>query len=69
MKWQGILQILPKWPIVLLVEELTVAIHLQVYGGTSVTAVDHLCLGIPKGECFGLLGINGKERISKATVF
>lgn len=36
-------------------------IYLQVYGGTNVTAVDHLCLGIPKGECFGLLGINGKE--------
>ena len=32
----------------------------QVYGGTNVTAVDHLCLGIPRGECFGLLGINGE---------
>ena len=42
------------------VETLTL-IYLQVYGGTNVTAVDHLCLGIPKGECFGLLGINGKE--------
>ena len=33
------------------------------YGGTSVTAVDHLCLGIPRGECFGLLGINGKRNV------
>ena len=32
----------------------------QVYRGAQVTAVDHLCLGIPRGECFGLLGINGK---------
>ena len=30
------------------------------YRGALVTAVDHLCLGIPRGECFGLLGINGK---------
>lgn len=44
------------------VETLTL-IYLQVYGGTNVTAVDHLCLGIPKGECFGLLGINGNELI------
>lgn len=36
---------------------------IQVYGGTSVTAVDHLCLGIPRGECFGLLGINGKRNL------
>lgn len=44
------------------VETLTL-IYLQVYGGTNVTAVDHLCLGIPKGECFGLLGINGNELV------
>jgi len=31
-----------------------------VYRGAHVTAVDHLCLGIPRGECFGLLGINGE---------
>ena len=37
------------------------------YGGTNVTAVDHLCLGIPKGECFGLLGINGKEMVVKTS--
>jgi len=23
-------------------------------------AVDHLCFEVPKGECFGLLGVNGK---------
>ncbi|KAJ7352721.1 hypothetical protein OS493_034326 [Desmophyllum pertusum] len=38
----------------------------KVYGGTRVTAVDHLCLGIPRGECFGLLGINGA---GKTTTF
>jgi len=41
---------------------------LQVYGRgrTSLTAVDNLCIGIPKGECFGLLGINGA---GKTTTF
>ncbi|KAJ7376779.1 hypothetical protein OS493_032513 [Desmophyllum pertusum] len=38
----------------------------KVYRGTQVTAVDHLCLGIPRGECFGLLGINGA---GKTTTF
>ncbi|KAM7436905.1 hypothetical protein ABFA07_013407 [Porites harrisoni] len=38
----------------------------KVYRGTHVTAVDHLCLGIPRGECFGLLGINGA---GKTTTF
>jgi len=28
-------------------------------GLQKVKAVDNLCVGIPKGECFGLLGING----------
>lgn len=37
------------------------------YGGTRVTAVDHLCLGIPRGECFGLLGINGKMQLHFCT--
>lgn len=31
----------------------------KVYRGANITAVDRLCLGIPRGECFGLLGING----------
>ena len=26
-------------------------------------AVDHLSLGIPAGECFGLLGINGAGKL------
>ncbi|XP_074643630.1 phospholipid-transporting ATPase ABCA1-like [Tubulanus polymorphus] len=30
------------------------------------TAVDRLCLGVPKGQCFGLLGINGA---GKTTTF
>ena len=34
--------------------------RIKVYRGAHVTAVDHLCLGIPPGECFGLLGINGE---------
>ncbi|KAJ7372892.1 hypothetical protein OS493_016821 [Desmophyllum pertusum] len=38
----------------------------EVYRGARVTAVDHLCLGIPRGECFGLLGINGA---GKTTTF
>ncbi|CAI9718098.1 ATP-binding cassette sub-family A member 2-like isoform X2 [Octopus vulgaris] len=29
-------------------------------------AVDHLCLGVPTGECFGLLGVNGA---GKTTTF
>lgn len=32
----------------------------------SHLAVDALCLGIPKGECFGLLGVNGA---GKTTTF
>lgn len=27
--------------------------------GQTLLAVDHLCFGIQKGQCFGLLGING----------
>ncbi|KAL9959228.1 hypothetical protein ACROYT_G036325 [Oculina patagonica] len=38
----------------------------KVYRGAHITAVDHLCLGIPRGECFGLLGINGA---GKTTTF
>lgn len=29
-------------------------------------AVDRLCLGVPAGECFGLLGVNGA---GKTTTF
>jgi len=29
-------------------------------------AVDRLCLGVPRGECFGLLGVNGA---GKTTTF
>ena len=29
-------------------------------------AVDKLCLGVPQGECFGLLGVNGA---GKTTTF
>jgi len=35
-------------------------------GRTGLVAVDHLSLGIPEGECFGLLGINGA---GKTTTF
>ncbi len=27
-------------------------------------AVDRLCLGVPQGECFGLLGVNGAGKTS-----
>ena len=32
----------------------------KVYSGSRMVAVDHLSLGIPRRECFGLLGVNGK---------
>lgn len=35
-------------------------IIVQVYKATGVTAVDHVNVAIPKSECFGLLGVNGK---------
>ncbi|XP_056678235.1 phospholipid-transporting ATPase ABCA7 isoform X2 [Monodelphis domestica] len=38
----------------------------KIYPGHKKPAVDHLCLGIPPGECFGLLGVNGA---GKTTVF
>lgn len=34
--------------------------------GQSLLAVDHLCFGIAKGQCFGLLGINGAVRIGSS---
>lgn len=36
----------------------------KVYRGQRSPAVDHLCLGIPPGECFGLLGVNGAGKTS-----
>ena len=30
----------------------------------NLTAVDHICLGIPAKETFGLLGINGAGKTS-----
>ena len=31
-----------------------------------MAAVDHLCVGVPAGQCFGLLGVNGA---GKTTTF
>ncbi|XP_034513255.1 phospholipid-transporting ATPase ABCA7 [Ailuropoda melanoleuca] len=36
----------------------------KVYHGQRTPAVDRLCLGIPPGECFGLLGMNGAGKTS-----
>uniref|UniRef100_A0A2K5S234 ATP binding cassette subfamily A member 7 n=1 Tax=Cebus imitator TaxID=2715852 RepID=A0A2K5S234_CEBIM len=36
----------------------------KVYRGQRMPAVDRLCLGIPPGECFGLLGVNGAGKTS-----
>ncbi|XP_044309383.1 phospholipid-transporting ATPase ABCA1-like [Varanus komodoensis] len=36
----------------------------KVYRKTKKPAVDRLCLGIPAGECFGLLGVNGAGKTS-----
>ncbi|MBV99631.1 ATP-binding cassette sub-family A member 7, partial [Eschrichtius robustus] len=36
----------------------------KVYPGQRTPAVDRLCLGIPPGECFGLLGMNGAGKTS-----
>ncbi|XP_057694706.1 phospholipid-transporting ATPase ABCA1-like isoform X3 [Corythoichthys intestinalis] len=38
----------------------------KIYRGKSKPAVNQLCLGIPRGECFGLLGVNGA---GKTTTF
>uniref|UniRef100_A0A673J9Q2 P-type phospholipid transporter n=1 Tax=Sinocyclocheilus rhinocerous TaxID=307959 RepID=A0A673J9Q2_9TELE len=37
---------------------------LQVYKRKQKPAVDRLCVGIPPGECFGLLGVNGAGKTS-----
>uniref|UniRef100_A0A8C9XBP2 P-type phospholipid transporter n=1 Tax=Sander lucioperca TaxID=283035 RepID=A0A8C9XBP2_SANLU len=36
----------------------------KVYKSGRKPAVDRLCLGIPRGECFGLLGVNGAGKTS-----
>ncbi|XP_045398553.1 phospholipid-transporting ATPase ABCA7 isoform X3 [Lemur catta] len=36
----------------------------KIYHGQRMPAVDRLCLGIPSGECFGLLGVNGAGKTS-----
>ncbi|XP_070128404.1 phospholipid-transporting ATPase ABCA7 isoform X1 [Equus caballus] len=36
----------------------------KVYPRQRTPAVDRLCLGIPPGECFGLLGVNGAGKTS-----
>uniref|UniRef100_A0A3B4B8V1 P-type phospholipid transporter n=1 Tax=Periophthalmus magnuspinnatus TaxID=409849 RepID=A0A3B4B8V1_9GOBI len=36
----------------------------KVYKIGKKPAVDRLCLGIPRGECFGLLGVNGAGKTS-----
>ncbi|KAM6938002.1 phospholipid-transporting ATPase ABCA1 [Lycodopsis pacificus] len=36
----------------------------KVYKSGKKPAVDRLCLGIPRGECFGLLGVNGAGKTS-----
>ncbi|KAL1023254.1 hypothetical protein UPYG_G00038330 [Umbra pygmaea] len=36
----------------------------KVYKAGRMPAVDRLCLGIPRGECFGLLGVNGAGKTS-----
>lgn len=46
---------------VLIINNLT-----KVYSTRESPAVDHICVGIKRGECFGLLGLNGA---GKTTVF
>uniref|UniRef100_A0A667XRW6 P-type phospholipid transporter n=1 Tax=Myripristis murdjan TaxID=586833 RepID=A0A667XRW6_9TELE len=43
---------------------LTVMDLSKVYKAGRKPAVDRLCLGIPRGECFGLLGVNGAGKTS-----
>ncbi|XP_048415909.1 phospholipid-transporting ATPase ABCA1-like [Stegostoma tigrinum] len=44
---------------ILVIKDLT-----KVYRRKKKPAVDRLCVGIPPGECFGLLGINGAGKTS-----
>ena len=39
---------------------------LKVYNGQKIPATDRLSFGLKKGECFGLLGVNGA---GKSTTF
>ncbi|XP_061538807.1 phospholipid-transporting ATPase ABCA1 isoform X2 [Phycodurus eques] len=36
----------------------------KIYKANTKPAVNQLCLGIPRGECFGLLGVNGAGKTS-----
>eukprot|EP00794_Sanderia_malayensis_P017576 gene17576-19328_t len=38
----------------------------KIYSSNNMVAVDHLSIGIPRAECFGLLGVNGA---GKTTTF
>uniref|UniRef100_A0A8B9I399 P-type phospholipid transporter n=1 Tax=Anser brachyrhynchus TaxID=132585 RepID=A0A8B9I399_9AVES len=49
----------PRHGDVLLLKDLT-----KVYQHRQAPAVDRLCLAIPAGECFGLLGVNGAGKTS-----
>ncbi|KAM9174579.1 phospholipid-transporting ATPase ABCA7 [Mergus octosetaceus] len=49
----------PQHGAVLLLKDLT-----KVYRHRRAPAVDRLCLAIPAGECFGLLGVNGAGKTS-----
>ncbi|KAJ7308251.1 hypothetical protein JRQ81_008776 [Phrynocephalus forsythii] len=44
---------------ILVLQDLT-----KVYRRAKQPAVDRLCLGVPAGECFGLLGVNGAGKTS-----
>ncbi|CAI5799096.1 phospholipid-transporting ATPase ABCA7 [Podarcis lilfordi] len=44
---------------ILVLQQLT-----KIYRRTKKPAVDRLCVGIPPGECFGLLGVNGAGKTS-----
>jgi len=43
----------------IVVRDLTKVFRKKQANGKYLTAVDHLSFGIPAGQCFGLLGVNG----------
>ena len=54
---------------VIIIKNLVKIYHNYIFGcsrHSPKTAVDSICLGIPSGECFGLLGVNGA---GKTTTF